>query len=85
MKTSEFTRTIWLWLLNEGGFWTAAEIARKTEKEVDEVFNCLTAMSRSDRNLVKKQQSPHSRRLVYGVDGTCLVPCGLALAEVQAP
>lgn len=83
MKTSDFTRSIWLWLLNEGGYWTANEIARRTDNTVDDVFDCLVGMAR--RGLIKKEKSAQHRWLVYGVDGTCLVPCGLSLGEVQAP
>jgi DNA-binding MarR family transcriptional regulator len=82
MKTSELTRNIWLWLMNREGYWTAAEIARGIGEETMDVFNRLMRMDRD--NLVKKAKGEQSRRLVYGVDGTCLVPCGLALAEVQA-
>ncbi|WP_294767185.1 hypothetical protein [uncultured Rhodoferax sp.] len=83
MKTSAFTREIWLWLLNEGGYWTASEIARRTDNKVEDVFNCLSGMER--RDLIKKRKGEKTHRLVYGVDGTCLVPCGLSLGEVQAP
>ena len=83
MTTSDFTKSIWLWLLQEGGYWTANEIAAQNKLKVDDVFEVLSRMA--VRNLIKKRKSANCRRLVYGVDGTCMVPCGMAVAEVQEP
>jgi len=82
MKISESNRAIWMWLFTKGGYWTAAEIARAMDKDIDRTCESLWGMER--RNLIKKQKAETSRRLAYGVDGTCLVPCGMYLAEVQA-
>ena len=81
MKISEFNRSVWLWLFSSGGYWTAAEIARANDITIEKACDALWGMER--RGLVKKQKSDNSRRLAYGVDGTCLVPCGMKLAEVQ--
>ena len=81
MKASQDTRTIWLFLLNVGGYWTASEVANRIGYKTEVVFNALTGMER--RGLIKKHKGEKTHRLVYGVDGTCLVPCGLSVAEVQ--
>lgn len=81
MKASDFTKEVWLYLLNEGGYWTARQLATNLKVDIDKILDALHGMER--RNLVKKQHGIESRRLIYGIDGTCLVPCGLAVAEVQ--
>ena len=81
MKASEFTKEVWLYLLNDGGYLTARQLATNLKVDIDKILDALHGMER--RNLVKKQQGIESRRLIYGIDGTCLVPCGLAVAEVQ--
>lgn len=77
------TRDLWLWLLHRGGKWTAQEVAQHFGGDSKELFRRLHAMKR--RHLV--QQFPPdagSRFNRYGITGTCLVPVGMAVAEVQA-
>lgn len=82
--TSDLTRAIWLWLLQHGGRYTAAEIAHGLGKDTDPVFAQLTAMC--TRGLVAKfpPESSDGRRLRYGVTGLCGIPQGMRVAEVQA-
>ncbi len=83
MKLSDPNRALWLWLLQKGGAWTAHAVAHQLRLHASDVFWALTAMTR--RGLVEKQSpEPGSRRLRYAVTGTCLVPNGLCVGEVQA-
>ena len=82
MTTSDLTKSIWLWLLQEGGKWTAAGVAEALGKSVDEVFEVISRLE--VRGMVKKGKAENHRRLVYWVDGTCAIPQGMAVAEVQA-
>jgi hypothetical protein len=80
--TSDLTRAIWLWLLQNGGRWTAAEVAEALRKESMPVFDALANMSR--RRLVQDYEPVEGeRRKRYGVTGTCCVPQGMCVAEVQ--
>lgn len=81
MPLSEFNRKIWLWLFNNGGYWTAEEVARRVGEDPYQVFKSLHAMAR--RGLVVKHKSQFHKRLSYGIDGTCFVPKGMRIAEVQ--
>ncbi len=83
MNLSQFNREVWLWLLQRGGYWTAEEMARTTGHDSQQLFRALHGMSR--RQLVAQvAPAPGSRKKRYGVTGTCLVPLGLCVAEVQA-
>lgn len=83
MKLSDPSRSLWLFLLHQGGQWTASEVARRNDISAAEAFQALTAMSR--RNLVEKFEPAAGKfRLRYGVTGTCSVPSGFSVAEVQA-
>lgn len=77
------TRELWLWLLHRGGKWTAQEVARTHGGDSQQIFRRLHAMHR--RQLVEQfPPEAGSRFKRYGVTGTCLVPVGMAVAEVQA-
>jgi hypothetical protein len=78
----EPNRSLWLWLFNDGGAWTAHDLARQLGQEVERTFNQLSCMERRGI-LAKLPPSEGSRRLRYVVTGTCLVPHGLHVAEVQ--
>jgi hypothetical protein len=76
-------RELWLWLFHDGGAWTAHDLARQIGKDdIERVFNQLSAMERRGL-LVKLPPLPGCRRLRYAVTGTCLVPHGLHVGEVQ--
>lgn len=81
MPLSEFNKHIWFWLFSEGGYWTAEEVARRIGYEPQKVFRGLQAMCRN--GTVAKQRTTGTHKYSYGVDGTCLVPKGMRLAEVQ--
>lgn len=76
-------RELWLWMFSDGGAWTAYDLARQLGREdITAVFDQLSGMAR--RGLVEKMKpTPDSRRLRYAVTGTCLVPHGMHVAEVQ--
>lgn len=82
MPLSDFNKQVWLWLLNNGGYWTSDEIARRSGLEPERVFRSLHAMAR--RQLIAKNKSQFHSKISYGVDGTCFVPKGMRMAEVQA-
>jgi hypothetical protein len=76
-------RRIWLWLCTEGGKWTARELAQRIGGDSQEIFRALHGMH--VRNLVEQfEPDAGGRYKRYGVTGTCLVPIGLTVAEVQA-
>ncbi|MES2415117.1 MAG: hypothetical protein V4614_15025 [Pseudomonadota bacterium] len=79
---NDTNKEIWQWLFQAGGSWTVSEIGASMGKPSDQVFTCVNAMMR--RQLVNAHKDPKGRRLRYGIDGTCLVPQGMRLAEVQA-
>ncbi len=76
------TRELWLWLHQRGGKWTARQIAQHKGGDSQQIFRRLNAMC--ERQLVAKYP-PESgdRYLRYAVTGTCLVPVGMCVAEVQ--
>lgn len=82
MPLSDENRMIWLWLLNEGGYWTAREIAQRVGMDPLVVFRRCGAMVR--RSLIVSRKGEGQRYLSYGVTGTCLVPKGMTVAEAQA-
>lgn len=77
---NDTNKEIWQWLFKTGGAWTAAEIGERVGMKSDDVFDGVNGMAR--RELVKVHKG--ARRLKYAVDGTCLVPQGMRIAEVQA-
>ena len=82
MKLTDESKDIWLWLFHAGGAWTAYEVARQLRRDADEVFWRLSGMARRGL-IVKLAPAIGSRRLRYAVTGTCLVPNGMCVAEVQ--
>jgi hypothetical protein len=77
------TRKVWLWLLHRGGKWTAQELARHYGGDSMELFKRLHRMHRL--KLVEQYPPAQGCRFKrYGVSGTCLVPTGMAVGEVQA-
>lgn len=77
------THRLWLWLLHTGGAWTAQELARRIGGDSQQIFRRLHAMQRR-RLLQQFAPAPGSRFKRYGVTGTCLIPIGLAVGQVQA-
>lgn len=77
------THRVWLFLLHRGGKWTAKEVTQRVGGDSQQIFRRLHAMHR--RNLVEQfDPAPGSRFKRYGVTGTCLIPLGLAVGQVQA-
>jgi predicted transcriptional regulator len=82
-KLSEPNRDLWLWLLNDGGAWTVADLAKEIERDPQRLFDQVANMAA--KGIVEKLPPvPGSRRLRYAVTGTCRVPLGMHVAEVQA-
>lgn len=79
MPLSDLNREMWLWLFNEGGYWTASDIAHRTGHDALLIFRGLGAMHRRGLLASKKE----GRWKAYGVTGTCFVPKGMRIAEVQ--
>jgi hypothetical protein len=77
------SRGLWLWLFNEGGRYTAQEIAVQQDWSVEYAIDRLFSMS-SRGQIQKFPPAEGSRRQRYGVTGTCRVPSGMTVAEVQA-
>ncbi len=75
-------RAMWELLFTTGEKLTAAEVADRVGIESMTAFWGLQNMAR--RGLIKTQPHPTSRYLTYSVDGMCMVPRGMHLAEVQA-
>jgi hypothetical protein len=81
---SDDNRELWMWLLHDGRALTAAEVARELGKKPQDVFWQLNQMAQPRRGLVQIVPAlPGDRRFRYAVTGTCRVPLGLHVAEVQ--
>ena len=78
---SEKNREIWEYLFHDGRELTAAEISKRLDRPTEDVFWSLNGMAR--RCLVMSTRRSTDRRLRYSVNGTCLVPQGMRVAEVQ--
>lgn len=84
-RIADENRDLWLWLLRDGGAWTAKDLARELGREPEDIFWRLNQMSQSRRGLVQiMPANAGDRRFRYAVTGTCRVPVGLHVAEVQA-
>lgn len=83
MTLQDPSRGLWLWLFNEGGRYTAHEIAVSQDWAVEYALERVFAMSRRGQ-IHKFPPAEGSRRQRYGVTGTCKVPTGMTVAEVQA-
>jgi hypothetical protein len=77
------TKALWMWLKDEGGRYTAAEVAEHFEWHVDYAIACLYSMRRH-KMIAVFSPLEGSRRQRYGVTGMCHVPQGLTVAEAQA-
>ena len=77
------SKALWLYLFHAGGTWTARGVADAMDLDIDHVFNRLNSMARRGL-LVKLPGTAANRRQRYTVMGTCQVPSGLCVAEVQA-
>lgn len=83
IQLKEPNRKLWLWLLYDGGAWTATDLASHMQQDRDETFWQLYAMAK--RGLVEKLAPlAGSRANRFAVTGTCKVPYGIHVAEVQA-
>lgn len=83
MNLSDANKFLWIWLLQHHGFWTCQEIAQRTGYASINIFRALHGMH--CRKLVEQCEPAKGERWKrYGVTGTCLVPLGLSVAEVQA-
>jgi hypothetical protein len=83
VKIQDQNRDLWLWLFNEGGRYTAAEIAKAHDISASLAMQRLYSMQRRDL-IAKFPPAAGSRRQRYGITGLCEVPCGMTIAEVQA-
>lgn len=76
-------KDIWQFLHRDGGAWSADDLAKQHKRDRGELFGTLDRMSR--RNLLEKLAPvPGCRRVRFAVTGTCYVPGGVRIAEVQA-
>lgn len=82
MALQTVTRDLWLFLLTEGGEYTAAEIARRFDWTLNETIQRLNSMIRCG-TVQRFPPEPGQRRLRYAVTGLCAVPSGMKVAEVQ--
>lgn len=83
-RMSDEAREVWLFLLNDDGAWTVADLAARLQCDPDRLFDRLSGMAAKE-HLAKLPPAPGSRRLRYAVTGTCRVPQGMHVAEVQWP
>jgi hypothetical protein len=82
IQLQEPNRQLWLWLLYDGGEWTASDLAAHLQQDRDDTFWQLYAMAK--RGLVDKLPPLEgSRANRFAVTGTCKVPYGIHVAEVQ--
>lgn len=85
-KPSDETINTWLWLKNEGGWWTVGEIAALSRGDVDAAVTRLRAMHRLGfiARRTREPGTPQNAPAQYGVLGTCRIPAGITVAEAQA-
>lgn len=84
-RIAEDNRKLWLWLLADGRAWTARDLAIELGKLPEDVFWQLNQMAQPRRGLVQMMPAqPGDVRFRYAVTGTCRVPVGMHVAEVQA-
>ena len=82
-RLNDDTRYLWQWMFQEGGRYTAHEIAKRMQWHTDYAMERIYSMFRNE--LVEKfPPAAGSRRQRYGITGTCAVPTGMRIAEVQA-
>jgi hypothetical protein len=81
-RQSDENKELWLWLLNDAGAWTVMDLAMHLRRDPDRLFAQLSGMV-NNGHLEKFPPSEGSRRLRYGVTGTCRIPLGLHVGEVQ--
>lgn len=92
---SPVTLGIWHLLLQQGGWWTAPELAAQTHGvDAADLSDHDTAAMRMRLRWMRRlgliAQRPRRRGEAknspaqYGVIGTCKVPAGVTVAEVQA-
>lgn len=74
-------REIWELLFRTGEQLTASEVAARVGVDSMVAFWGLQNMAR--RSLIKVKPNPSTRWLNYCVDGTCMIPRGMSIAEVQ--
>ena len=82
MLMQQTNRNLWLMLFNEGGRYTAAELADRLSVHTDYMVEQLNSLHRA-RLIEKFQPEVGQRRLRYGITGSCSIPRGMTLAEVQ--
>lgn len=83
-RMSDENKQLWLWLLNDAGAWTVMDLAMRLKRDPDRTFWQLSGMV-SNKHIEKLRPIQGSRRLRYAVTGTCRIPLGLHVAEVQWP
>lgn len=82
MSIGEQNKTLYLWLLRTGGWWTTAEIAMQLQRSKVSLNTALQRMK--IKNFVKQAEPAEGELLLrYGVTGDCAVPAGVFLGEVQ--
>jgi hypothetical protein len=69
----EVTRPLWLYLLEEGGRWTASELARTLSFEINQACAALSQMH--TRGMVKRHvPTEYGKTMAYEVDDSCRLP-----------
>lgn len=74
---------IWLWLLQHGGWWSAPELASLCGGDQALASRRLRIMEQGGM-LQRRNPSGEHKRIRYGVTGTCRMPAGLTVGQVQA-
>lgn len=78
----DITRPLWLFLLREGGYWDARELAQRLTIDATQARSTLRQMW--DRGMVKRQvPTAYGKTITYTVDDDCRLPDNLTLREVR--
>lgn len=72
----------WLFLLREGGCWTAAGVAEETGLPLRKVQMALGGLTRTGA-AHNRGKSPRQRRVLYEVTPACAIPATVTVAEVS--
>ena len=81
MKQPGITQRVWLFMLENGGHWTTAELAEQTGDNASHLDRILWSMHRVG-SVTKYRNCQRKNGTAFGVSQRNRIPHGLALQEV---
>jgi hypothetical protein len=81
MTQKGITQRVWLFLLEHGGHWTAAELAENTGASTAHMDRIIWSMC--DVGSVTKRRSGYRKNgIAFGVNAACRIPQGITLRDI---